>query len=448
MLIGASSSLAADDDSYRSSDVGKIRDVRVAMDVTGTVHLRPGEKEGASLPLKVQGRLQYQERLLRLNQPVQVARYYEEAQVNIQVGKGSTTNQLPPDTHYFLLTSNPDPQSARLRVQRPDGPLSPEQAELLELPLESAMLSALLPQDVSAKNVNDRWEPTNQALAALLGIDSVTQNSVECRFYTTRGTSAQVYIKGKVLGAIEGVATEIDLNGSLEYDTKQESIRTAQFTLHESRSIGRAQPGFDVTAKIELTLQESPRTTRLSDQILASWELDSHRELEPLSYVSKAGGFRLVHDRKWHLMQDSPGVTVLRLVDRGDLIAQCNISRLEDLSDGKRIGLDEFRNDVREAVAEQAGQIIEAESTQRKDDSEVLRVVASGVVSDVSLQWIYYHITDPQGHRAAVIISVESELFERFAAADQALVESLTLQAKPTPTAASAAQSSQPTTKK
>jgi hypothetical protein len=132
-----------------------------------------------------------------------------------------------------------------------------------------------------------------------------------------------------------------------------------------------------------------------------------------------------MHDRRWHIISDQRPVMVLRLVDQGDLLAQCNISRLEDLSQGDRIPLTEFQKDVSEAVKASSGQIVDAQTESTDEGGEILRVAAAGVVSDVSLNWIYYHITDAQGRRAAMVVSVESELFERYAEAERVIVDSL-----------------------
>ena len=44
----------------------------------------------------------------------------------------------------------------------------------------------------------------------------------------------------------------------------------------------------------------------------------------------------MLHDRRWHVTVDRPELTVLRLVDRGELIAQCNISPAPDAKPGNR----------------------------------------------------------------------------------------------------------------
>ena len=43
---------------------------------------------------------------------------------------------------------------------------------------------------------------------------------------------------------------------------------------------------------------------------------------------------------------------VLRFVDSGDLLAQCNISDLTPLPTGKQVGLEAFQQDVRRAIGE------------------------------------------------------------------------------------------------
>lgn len=409
--------------SNRSSE-SRTQRVIYSMDVTGKVHLQPGEGENATLPLSVKGQFDYQEKILRAIRPISAARHYRVALADISVGRGSTRQTLPEDVRYFVVESDPDARTAKLQMRRPDGVMSAEHAELLELPIDSSLLTALLPED-GLKEIEQSWTPESDILASLFGLDAITKSELSCRYYKNDGDVASIHVKGKLLGSIHGVATEIDANGALQYDKQSKSIRQLTITLDENRSIGQAHPGFEVTAKIEIRLQSLTGSRQLSDTILADWDLDEINDSTIRTYESKAGGLEFMHDRRWHIISDQRPVMVLRMVDQGDLLAQCNISRLEDLSKGDKLAMTEFQRDVREAVKASSGQIVDAKVEATESGGEILRVAAAGVVSDVSLNWIYYHITDAEGRRAAMVVSVESELFERFAEAERVLVDSL-----------------------
>ena len=80
---------------------------------------------------------------------------------------------------------------------------------------------------------------------------------------------------------------------------------------------------------------------------------------------------------------------------------------------------------IRQALGEQFRQFTAVDDRTREDGVRLLRVEATGVASELPIVWIYYHLSNDQGQRASLVFTVESDLLERFAAADAVLVESM-----------------------
>ena len=139
----------------------------------------------------------------------------------------------------------------------------------------------------------------------------------------------------------------------------------------------------------------------------------------------------MIQDRRWRVLLDRHDVCVLRCVDRGDLVAQCNISELADAEPGKRLALEGFQQEVRESVTSGAGQIVEASQTTTDDGLRILRVQATGVASEVPIVWVFYHLSNDQGRQAALSFTLEAKLQERFAEGDRTLVESFQFTPQP-----------------
>src|SRR5262249_58085648 len=83
----------------------------------------------------------------------------------------------------------------------------------------------------------------------------------------------------------------------------------------------------------------------------------------PFEYVSDPKGYRFTYDRRWHIIREEPTLVVMRLVDRGELVAQCNVSP-SDLSLTKAEGggeaagfpeLSQFQTQVQEALGKLFG---------------------------------------------------------------------------------------------
>jgi hypothetical protein len=122
------------------------------------------------------------------------------------------------------------------------------------------------------------------------------------------------------------------------------------------------------------------------------------------------------------------------MVDRGELVAQCNISPLPKLE--KAIPLAEFQRDVQRTLGKNFGQFVNAGQTINESGYAVFRVVVHGDVGGLPIEWIYYLVQDRAGHRVSLAFTLEQSLSERFATTDKAMVAALALTEPPAPTAA------------
>jgi hypothetical protein len=280
-------------------------------------------------------------------------------------------------------------------------------------------------------------------VAVLLGIDVVSSHDVTSKLLSsTGGLYATVALSGQAMGAIEGAATELNLRGLYRVDLARGLVSELELELQEKREIGHVGPGLDVRCQIKVEVKncEPPAELKTTAPQLASSAGD---ESQPLRYAPEHGGFSFLHGRSWHISEESPQVVVMRLVERGDLIAQCNISPLPPLASTERPTLEQFVAEVRKALGKNFGQLAGQPATaQQAPDRATHQVIVNGEVSGVPIQWRYYLVNDDQGRRVALVFTLERSLHERFGAADRQIVESLSFAApsatspgQPTPAA-------------
>lgn len=418
-------SLAPDMTSVRSQRV------QVAVDAQGELRLNAKGSEITKQALKVVGNLDYEERLLP-EQPKAAnrksCRYYETAQAAFHVGNGGLSTKLS-DSKRLILAQVSQNQTSLSSLA---GLLTRDEFELLNVQANSLLLDALLP--AAAVKVGQTWKVPDHSLAALLGIDVLTSNDCEFALDRVENGVARLSGSGTVSGAASGVASEIELSAKLVYDIAARQVTSFTATIQEQRAIGHAQPGFDVTAKLQVLIEPLAQPRVLTADRIANLEIEKRPLNPPLAFTSAAGRFRLHHDPRWHCMLDRHDLTVFRFIDAGDLIAQCNISDLPNFSPSapdKRMTLEIFQSDVQKSLGVAFGEFIEATQAERADGRRTLRVVVSGNSSGVAVQWLYYHLSQRDGRQVAVAFTLEQSLAERFAGADEAMVESLELLPKP-----------------
>ena len=115
----------------------------------------------------------------------------------------------------------------------------------------------------------------------------------------------------------------------------------------------------------------------------------------------------------------------MRLVDRGELVAQCNVSALADTAPGKPTTLSKFQEDIKKTLDKNFGQFLNAAQSTTESGINIYRVITAGTVSELPIQWNYYLVSDGEGHQTVFAFTVEQALVERLGNADQEIVNSL-----------------------
>lgn len=412
---------------------GQIRNVRVQVDVEGKLKLNPDGKEVKHLPLKVQAEMDYVERVLAQGRDwteVRLARSYGKAAAKIRLRESELVNEIRPARRTIVVDSD----GKRSLQFSPLGPLTREELELIETPASGLAPESILPGKLL--KLGAKWSLADSTAARLLGLEAVSQNEVECTLDSVKDKVALVVLAGKVSGAIGGVSSDIELKGKLNFDLGKRAVTWLTLAFTENRAIGHAQPGFEVLTTVKLVSAPTQSAAELTDKALAGLKLKAEPSQTLIEMTSDAAGFELVHDRRWQVMVEQANLSVMRLVDQGDLIAQCNISRLPQLPKGEQLTLEGFQDEVKRTLGKSFGTLVEASEEANDAGIRVLRVVVSGTAGELPIQWMYFHLSDDLGHRAAIVFTIESSLLERFAQVDRELIGGFHFSADKQPTLA------------
>jgi hypothetical protein len=267
------------------------------------------------------------------------------------------------------------------------------------------------------------------AVSRIIGLEAVGQQEVTASLAKVEDGVAIIELSGMVAGAVGGVSTEIDLQGKANYHLQRKTVSWLALQYQEKRAIGHAQPGYDATVRVRVQTEPTSLPPELADAAINGLPSKAEAGQSLLEFKAEKAGIEFLQDRRWRVMVDRFDTVILRLVDRGDLIAQCNITRLPPLEKGKQLALAEFQKDVEQTLSKNNAQIVEAAQSQNDEGLRVLRIVVSGTASELPIQWVYYHVSSAKGHRASLVFTMEAGLVDRFARIDRELVENLELTA-------------------
>jgi hypothetical protein len=424
LLILAAASLAADESTCvlaTSDDSPSLNKITVSIDVAGSLKFSGGGKV-EKLPLRVTGQLAYHEKTLQrpadAKSPWRSVRFYETADVDIKIKDGGFKPALSAKRRLIAV----DVRGADTTLFSPRVCLSREELDLIDVIGNSLILDRLLPGTKDARKVGDSWKPSPKIMAALLRLDAVSQSDVECKLAKISDSTADIEMTGALSGAISGVSSDVQIKAKLRFDRQRGKISSLEMTVKEDRAIGHADPGLDVTAKLRVMVEPLDVSEHLSDTALAGLKLERTDKLSRVKYVSVGGGFSLRTDRRWRLMSQRSGMLLLRMIDRGELVAQCNVATAKPTADKQAMTLSQFSEEVRKVLGKNLKQITAAKTTKTTAGHRMLRVTAVGTVSDLPIQWIYCHVSDGHGHGAVFAFTLQRNLLKQFDQADAKIV--------------------------
>jgi len=423
-----------------SVEPGQVQRVRVLLEVNGQLKLSGEDKQVTRLPLQVNAELLYDERVLEFNQQNgcrKDLRHYDTAQADLRIGDTSQSAKLPADRRLAVTQVGAE----EIVLFSPLAPLTRDELELLEVQANSTVLFRLAPPQPVA--IGDEWQHDDSTLAALLCLDTVTQNDVKSTLRQVENSLAIVDLEGNVNGAVRAVASDIQVRGKYNIDLRQHTLTWLTLSITEKREHSPAEPGLEVVARLRAVMGPTALRKELSDEATKDLDLQSSPATTLLTLTSAGGGFQFLHGRPWRVMADRTDVAILRMMEQGNLIAQCNASRLNDLPAGQHVQIESFQADVQRALGEHFSEFSEVSQETAESGLRIQRVVVAGVVSELPIQWIYYHVSDDQGHQAALVFTMDSRLVEDFAESDRVIIESFQFvpgQAAPAAEASTAAQ--------
>jgi len=327
----------------------------------------------------------------------------------------------------------------------PGEPLRREELDLIDTPANPIMLDDMLPPEAVA--VGDKWKIPDPAVAQLLGLEAVSWTDIESVLGEVANGVAEISSAGAVSGAVGGVSTEIELKAKYKFDIAHKRISYFALLIKEKRAIGHIGPGLDTVCKLLMVISPLAESSHLTTEVVDRVAHQTPPAVVPLRYTAVSGQFRFDYEPRWYVTGDDTKLAILRLLDRGELVAQCNVSALPANTKSTPT-LEEFQRDIERSLGASFGQFVSASQDTTEKGYRVLRVVAQGTVSQLPIEWIYYLIRDEQGRSVSLAFTFEQELAERFAGADRLIVNQLKILDGPSPTAAREKSPTAPTSQR
>ncbi len=380
-----------------------------------------GKKE--TVRLEARARHMFAERILAVTDgmPSITARAYSDAVAAVAVSGDKTDRTLPADRRLIVARRNAD----GLLCFAPAGPLSRDELDLVTEHFNPQCLAGLLPG--KAVSVGDTWPVADAAAQSACLLGAVIKAQLTGKLTEVKDNVATFTVEGTVEGVEHGSKVNLGITATGTFDIAAERVTGLTWKQKDEREQGPVSPASKVDATVTLkreAVAELPK--ELADEVIAKIpEGDVPAAMTALRHTDSKGRYTLLHSRDWHVTGQTDTHLVLRLLDRGEFVAQATVSVWRKTEPGKHMAAADFKK----AVAEAPGWV----QTKVLSDGEVAmtagrwlyRLMAEGKMDELLVVQTFYLLAGPQGDQMGVTVAMKPDQVKAVGTRDLDLVKAI-----------------------
>ena len=215
-------------------------------------------------------------------------------------------------------------------------------------------------------------------------------------------------------------------DGSFTFDRKANRVSRLTLRRAETRRPGPIEAGLDVKSVLTVARDPAALIKPLDDDEFLAKAVEASRGPDLLLFQSPDGKYSLYHDRDWHLYWDDDRQVILKRLDRGEMVAQCNLSAGPNAGKGRHQDLDQFKGDLKKALGSRFLRFVgEGEVDGAAGGHYRYKVSVQGKQGDSEVLWHYYLIASPSGDQVIATFTLGLAQQAQFADQDLKLIGSL-----------------------
>lgn len=377
------------------------------------------------LPLEAKAKHQFWERLDPAGKPLAV-RHYREAVSESTVSGERSKKQLAGDRRGILVYRD---AKGPLHVS-PNGPLAREELELVSEHFETLAIPGLLPG--KAMKAGETWTIANDAAQSVCHFDGLVKSELVGKLVDVKDGIATISVDGKAEGIEHGAAVKLAVAAKLTFDIAKVFVTKVEWVQVDEREAGPVSPAMDAKVTISLTRNREATVPKEIEALLAKRPAEGKvpEILTQLRHVDP-NGYEFVYPRDWHFVVKNDKHLVLRLLNRGEYVAQATFAAWKPgaaATDTKAI-LAEFVEATRKQPGWEPEKVLENGTLPAGEGRELYRISASGKQDGVEVVQSF-HLLGGNGKHLAVATVCNANATEKVGARDVALVSAVEFTAK------------------
>lgn len=353
--------------------------------------------------------------------PTKSARHYDDAVSSAVVAGDRTDHALPADRRLVVARAD----SEGLFCFAAAGPLTRDELDLVTEHFDPQCLPGLLPN--REVKPGDKWDVANNAAQAACLFDGLIENKLVGRLVEVKDGAAVFAVEGTAAGIEHGAKVSLTITATGKFDLASKRVTELTWKQKDERDQGPVNPASQLEATVTVrgeSLAAPPQP--LADAALAGLPKG---EVPPiltyLRYADPKGRYQFVYPREWHITGQTDPHLVLRLLDRGEFIAQATITAWKKADPGKHTPADEFKKAVSEAPGWVVGRVFEDGELPTDGGRWLYRVAAEGRIQDKAVVQSFHLLAGPQGDQVVVTIALTPDKLKAVGTRDVGLVNGI-----------------------
>lgn len=349
------------------------------------------------------------------------ARHYKDADVTITVENNKLQRILRPQRRLIIAQRNKD----AVQVYSPAGKLTREELDLLQH-FDTLAISGLLPNKAVA--VGDSWKLHNAVAQALCYFDGLTAQSLTCTLVSVMGKKAKIAINGHATGIDDGASVNLKVDSTCQFDLDAGRIVSLEWTQQDERGQGPVSPAMKATVRIKMARTPIDAAPEVEDTALANVPNGPTppATLTALEYTDPQGRYKLAPARDWITVAQTKQHLVVRLLDRGDFVAQATITSWPKAEAGKHTSVEDFQKAMTETPGWEQDAVQEAKEIKSdRPGYWIYRLAATGKLNGLDTLQYFYLVVGPAGNQLVIAFTMTPAQAARLGTRDSELVRSV-----------------------
>ncbi len=362
--------------------------------LTGSLKVTRDGKH-ASVKVTAKNDHQFLERVLVVQKGLvrKTARHYVNAVSRATLDNAKMERTLSADRRFIVAQRTGD----SLFTYSPAGPLTQVEREVTSEHFETLHLAALLPG--KEVKIGDSWKLDSEITQSLCLFDGLISHSLTATLKQADSAMAIIAINGTAKGLENGAMANLTVAATVWFDRGKKRIVAVNWKQKDVRDQGPVSPAAELESTTIVKrepLEQQPN--ELNTTVLASVPTtnDPPATMQNLIYRDPRSRFQLLYPRDWHLVGQTDFHLIMRLLDRGDFVAQATLTCWKNAGAAKHMAPSEFEKTVAEGTGWKMEQVLERVEIPTDGGRWVYRVAARGELDGIKVIQNFYLVAAPE----------------------------------------------------